>query len=307
MSEYYLELGTANYRENLCRKLSDLRHKEGLPIDIYEVLDGRQYLVRCVFPSPKGEEDEQAITAKIYRYYLARALAEVIFQGWERRFIQKVLAKEYDIDPQEREDILKKTCLLLRTESNLTYKPRSRKNILVKSILEYLDHNRRFDIEGFMNFRAGLYKEELRKQIAKAVNEYALEQEHASFIRLLKKFLDSQSSLYKILHLVIKRGEVIFYDENGRDVSRECLEENYSVITEALAETNISFAFPGGSGAKIELYEDLLISALLKCAPKKTVIHVVSEEHKEMLQILKEVFQEKISWCTGCSLCCTGN
>lgn len=298
MQEYYVEVGTVSFKESLYRKLSELRNKEGLPIDIQELSDDAQYLVRCVFTNIKGRQQQDTLTARIYNYYFARALAEIIFQGWEGLFVQRVLKKEYNLSNQEIKNILQMARHFLNSEEK-SYLPENRKHVLVKSIVEYLDINKRFDIEGFMNFRADLYKKELKKQIARVVNEYALEQEHDSFISLLQRFLNSQHTIYKTMHLVLKRnGEVEFLDECGKNINSKCLEENETYFTDSIDKNC-------GEGGKsnTELYEDFLISALLKCAPRNLVIHTTSKLHGDLVQILKEVFLDKISFCSKCNLC----
>ena len=298
MQEYYVEVGTASYKDKLFWKLSELQKKEGLPIDIFELREDPRYLVRCVFTNIKGRQQQDRLTARIYNYYFARALAEIIFQGWEGLFVKKVLKKEYKLNNTEVEEIFRMARQYLNSEEKL-HLPETRKHVLVKSILEYLDINHRFDIEGFMHFRANQYKKELKKQIAWVVNEFALEQEHDSFISLLKRFLGSQHSIYKTMHLVLKNdGEVMFFDEWGQNINSVCLEENEKYFTDQ-GQQNV------GQNRKnnMELYEDFLITALLKCAPRSLIIHVASEQFKDLLQILQEVFQEKISFCKACSLC----
>jgi len=301
MQEYYVEVRTVNYKEFLNRKLSDLRMKEGLPIDFYELKDGASYLIRCVYSTIKGKQEQDRLTARIYNYYFARALAEIIFQDWEGVFVKKVLKKEYSMSHQDIEGIVQKAWQNLNSEYE-TYLPETRKHVLVKSILEFLDSHTRFDIEGFMNFRADLYKRELRKQLARAVNDYALEQEQEGFVRMLKRFLDSQHTIYSTMHLVIKeQGEIQFFDDRGRDINKECLEENESLLKEA-AKQGISH----NGQNHIELYEDFLISAILKCAPRSLVVHTGSKQYMDMIQIMHHVFEDKISYCQGCSLCKEG-
>ncbi len=295
MQEYYVEVGTVNYKEYLYRKLSELRSKEGLPIEFYELKDGASYLVRCVYSSITGKQDKDRLTARIYNYYFARALAEIIFQSWEGGFIRRILKKEYSMNHQDIEAIVEKAWKNINKEDK-TYLPETRKHVLVKSILEFLDTHTRFEIEGFMNFRADLYKRELRKQIARAVNEYALEQEHEGFVHLLKRFVNSQHTIYKTMHLVIKeQGEVEFFDDHGRNINEECLKENCSIIKDTVKDYT--------EKDNVELYEDFLISAILKCAPSKLVIHPISNQYEDMIQIIYEVFEEKVSFCQGCAIC----
>ncbi|MGI6451559.1 MAG: sporulation protein YtxC [Desulfitobacteriia bacterium] len=298
MPEYYVEVGTTAYKEYLFRKLSDLRAKEGLPIDIYELKNGAHYLVRCVYSTIKGKREQDRLTVRIYNYYFARALAEIISQEWEGGFVQKILKKEYSLRKEDIADILQRAWRQLNREEQ-TYLPETRKHVLVKAILEFLECNPRIDIEGFMNFRADIYKRELRKQVARAVNEYTLEQEHESFIRILRRFLHTQRSIYKSMHLVIKgQGKVLFFDDRGRNVNHDLLQESYVAFQEAARES-----FSPSHKSSLELYEDLLISSLLKCAPQKLIIHNTSEQHIDLVSLVQEVFEAKVSYCPGCFLC----
>ena len=282
MQEYFIEVGTSNYREDLYRKLSDLRSVEGFPFELYELKNESPYLVRCVYSTFKGSQKEERLALRIYNYYFARALADVISQEWERFFVKKVLKTEYSFDYSEINKLIEK-CWPTQDELK-TSLSNLKKTILIKSILEFLDTHQRFNIEGFMNFRADHYKFELRKQIARAVNNYMLDQEHQDFITMLKKFHAKQSTIFPTIHLIIKpEGEVQFFDERERNISRECLGEH--------------------NRADIELYEDFLISTILKCAPQKLVVHKLTENHAHTMRIIQEVFEGKVSICEGCSLC----
>jgi len=302
VQEYYLEVGTRNYKENLFRRLSDLRSKEGLPIDLYEMKNDAHYLVRCVFSDndrKNGIGEQERLTVRIYQYYFARALAEIIFQGWEGIFIKKVLKKEYCLNSRDVENISEMARSFLNNEEK-GYLPATRKHVLVKSILEYLNLHKRFDIEGFLNFRAGHYKKELKKQIARAVNEYSLEQEHESFIRLLKRFLQTQNSVYKTMHLVLKKqNKAEFYDDCGRNINCGSFESKYPSLAVTAGDKDLS----EGKNSSAELYEDFLISTLLQCAPRTLIIHQNCREYDGFLQIIGEVFENRVRFCNGCILC----
>lgn len=302
MQSYYVEVGTHYYRENLLRGLNDLHVTEGLPIDIVESYQDPQFIIRCVYPSVGGRNKLDRLTVRIYNYYFARTLAEIIVQGWEEIFVRKVLKNEYRMSKSDVEKVTHKSWQDLNT-GDQTYLPETRKHVLVKSILEFLDTHQRINLEGFMNFRADLYKRELKKQIARAVSEFTLEQEHESFVAFLKRFLESHHSIYKTMHLLFQaNGEVIFLDDRGRNVSQECLAENYHLLQEAAQEE-----CPEDSKKNLEIYEDYLISAILKCAPRRLIIHTQTESCQDMLQIIHQVFGDKVSFCIGCSLCRESN
>jgi len=287
--EYYVEIGTSNFRDDLYERLCDLRVKDGLPLDLYECNEGTSYIVRCVFTALKGKFEENRLTAKIYNYYFARALADTIFKRWEEIYIRKILKKDYNMSPREIENILEMSTQNLGNSK--TYLREMKKNVLVKSILEFLDCHTRLNLEGFMNFRADHYKRELRKQISCIVNEYVCKQEHVFFVNSLKRFLRGQPNIFSTVHLIIKpQGEVLFLDDRGRNINRTIKDD-----------------YPLEIKADLELYEDFLITSVLKCAPQHLVVHCVTEDHADMIRIINDVFEEKVIYCKGCNLCSDGD
>jgi len=285
MQTYYVDVATENYKDSLYSNLQNLRTKEGLPIELYELDNGTNYLVRCVYANLKRQEQDRLL-ARIYNYYFASTLAETILQTWEEVYVKKVLFKEYKMAKNDVERLMSQSWFRLNNKED-TYLPETRKHILVKAILEFLDSNNRLNIEGFLNFRANLYKCELKKQIAQAVNNYLLDQEHEEFIRILKKFLLTQRPVYNTLHLVINQtGEVVFYDDRGRNLSKDYLEDKWM---------------------QLEMHEDFLIGSILKCAPHSLVIHRRADYYTGMVKIMGEVFEDRISYCQGCYLCMLTN
>jgi len=283
VQEYYVEVGTSAYHGELYNRLFSLKSQEGLPLKLMEMREGAAYIIRCVYLSVKGKREEERLTRRIYHYYFARALAETIGDVWEKAFVQKVLKKEYHMGSKDIQHIFDKSW---QDFNQKNYFREKKKHLLVKSILEFIDTHQRLNLEGFMNFRAKLYKYELKKQIACIVHEYILEQENAGFISSLQKFVKLQSTLYITIHMIIKAdGEVVLLDEKGRKINYGCL--------------------PEGSEDKsnIDLYQDLIISTILKSAPHSLIIHLQKERYCDMLQMMEQVFQEQISFCTGCPLC----
>jgi len=285
MEAYYVDVATASYRDALNRSLQNLRTQEGLPIEVYELDNGTNYLVRCVYANLKKKEQDYLLV-RIYNYYFASALAEIILQTWEEAYVKKVLLKEYKMAKKDVEKLLDQFWFRLNSKGG-TYLPETRKHLLVKAILEFLDSHNRLNIEGFLNFRANLYKCELKKQIAQAVNDFLLDQEHEEFICLLRKFLLSQRTKYDILHLVIyKNGEVVFYDDSGRNLNKDCLDDEWT---------------------QLEMPEDFLIGSILKCAPHSLVIHRQADFYTGTVKIMGEVFEDRVSYCQGCHLCSLTN
>lgn len=284
MQGYYFEVGTGHYKEDLYGRLNDLRDKDGLPIDIHVLNGDPRYLIRCVYNDIK-EKQNKSLTVRIYNYYFARALAETVFQSWEEIFVKKTLKRDYSMTAHDIEIVYPKTWNYLNDGDNADL-PQLRKRVLIKAILEFLDSHKRIDLDGFMDFRAEQYKRELKKQIARAVNAYTLQQEHTSFVNLLKRFFGSQHINHRTLHMVMDcQGGVHFYDNNKKKIDGE-----YDNLSKNIIEN-------------FEPYEDILIGIILRCAPRKLVVHTDTKCHGEMLPILEEVFGDRMTYCQGCTLC----
>lgn len=265
MGHLSVELATSIFGEGLKTSLKNLREQEGLPFNIFELSQGIKYRVRCEFQCSEEGKDGGAATW-IQLYFLAKVLAESIICIWEKTYSKKLLFSEYGITREETEKVLEK---LSTFGSN-------KREILIKSFLEYFRCNSYLDLDGFMNFRAQEYKAHYRQVLSEAVFDFEQEQEHKSFIRLMQKFMKSQQPLFDTLDLVVKKGEIILFDENSID-----LRENYSN----------------------EYYEDTILSDFLKFAPRRIVIHLPNSEYPNFLLLLKEIFEGRVTYCMGCALC----
>ncbi|WP_206812478.1 putative sporulation protein YtxC [Paradesulfitobacterium ferrireducens] len=284
--ENSVQLGTQYYRESLCDRLLKLRDEENLPILFVETRQGGHSFFNCHFNlEDSGPEESQTLT-KIHRYYLANALAEIILNHWEPDYVKRMIRHKYRLKDRESEDVVAKAMERLNTVQGQGYRVH-RKTHLVEQILASLDSASAFDVEGFLRFRANQYKEELDKAVSYAVDDYVLQKEYLEFIRLLKYFLDTQIPRLETMHVVINSfGSFHLYNDQGVKVTQEFLEDS------PLDGQNSDFS-----------YEDLLISALIAAAPKQVVLHICFEGYRDTLQTIKEVFEDRVSYCTGCSFC----
>ena len=222
---------------------------------------------------------------KIFQYYLANAVADTILSSWEKEYIHRRLRQKYKFKLNECNNVIEKVFERLKERENSGYKI-SRKKGLVNQILICLENNAVFDIEGFLRFRGREYKTIINKVVDYVVDEYNLEQEYVEFIELLKSFVDMQNPRLETLHVVIAKGRFKLYDDMGKSVTEEYLTDyqTYDQLQD--------FA-----------YDDLLISALIAVSPRHIVIHIKSAGAETALQSIRQVFADRVSFCTGCHLC----
>lgn len=286
--EHSVQLGTQNYRDGICSQLRELREQEELPFKIEEIQQGRHWLIECQFQAPAGEQpEEQVMVRKIHRYYLANALAETILGHWELDYVARLLNKKYHLTKAESERVLPKAFQNLNSEKIYPGYRIKRKTRLVSQILASLENNTLFDLEGFLRFRAQEYKTDVDKAVSSAVDEYVLEKEYQEFVSLLKHFLDTQSPRVDVLHVGISaQGRFHLYNDQGEKVTGLYLD-----------------GISGEEGALEFSYEDLLISALIAAAPREVVLHIRYRGYQDTLNTIRNVFDDKVKDCPGCSLC----
>ncbi len=230
-----------------------------------------------------------------FKINMSRILTDSIIQHWEPRLIKRILKDNFFyLNEKEKEKVLEITDRLLQEEKPILpggfYKI-TRRNKIMKCVLEYFAANEELNIDGFVNFRLGSYIKELNDTIERAIEQYVAEREYNEFIKLLKYFVDIQECKVETVHLKqAEDGKYIMLDEDMNSVSAEYFDE----IKSELADENIN-------------YDDLLISTLITISPRRIYLHEADNfKNKELLKTIKSVFADRIYICSGCELCRIG-
>jgi len=164
----------------------------------------------------------------------------------------------------------------------------NRKNNIVEKIIECLEENKEINIDGIVTFRMKEFKEDIDSIVEKVIEKYMVEKEYNEFIKLLKYFVDVQESKLEEVHIMIdNNGDYIVKDEFGNDILNNLMDELY--------ETKYNDAVSS---------EDLIISGLITTSPKKVIIHSVHNcKNKELMDTIKNVFEERVEYCNDCKQC----
>lgn len=162
------------------------------------------------------------------------------------------------------------------------------KNNIIKNISICIEENNEFNINGFLNFRSKGIKEELMSIADSVIENYISEKEYKEFVKLLKYFVDIQESKIDEINIIVTdTGEYILKNKKGEDVLKEFLKDLEEV------------KFSGTIGM-----EDIIISGLITNVPKRIVIHCREHcECMEFINTIKDVFMERVAFCTGCEFC----
>lgn len=221
-----------------------------------------------------------------FSYFLSELLTEVILEFYEERLIYQILNYNYFyFDEYERLQICDNCIDMIECEEEMSTK--SRKEIIKKALLSYIQEYKSMILEGFVNFRLKQYMSYLDNGIDTAVNQFIIEKEYNEFISLLKIYIDSKPPECEILHLIYINGESILLDRQKNIVS---VSEN---IYNAKYLSDISFSS-----------NDFALNTLLSLLPAKIEIHVIGIED-EFIDTVKQIFEGRVSICKECNICRT--
>ncbi len=255
----------------------------GMEVQLAEQEVGGFTFIDC---NPTRSSDNLA--ERIFKHYLANAIAEIILGNWENGLINKELRLHHQyFSDQERAVISEKVLKVLNNCGGpVTYR-HSRKTRIAQKIRDYLEIHDKLILEGFIRFRLKEYYSELQAAITVAVDEFVMEKEYLEFIRLLRYFVDIQEPKIETLHVLVKSsGGFQLYDQDNNLVNNDYLDG----FVADMVDNEIT-------------YEDLLISALITIAPRFVVLHVTAKRESETIRTIRNVFGDRVSYCQGCSLC----
>ncbi|NMB97825.1 MAG: putative sporulation protein YtxC [Clostridiaceae bacterium] len=246
----------------------------------------------CKVPESKSQARGTKQVYKTLILNVSNALADYIICCYEEKLIKRIVNSNYCyFSKVERKDILKEALNIVKNEDKSflnTLLQIRRRNIIVKSLMEYFESSNTIILDGFINFRLKDYLKDLEEIVEKAVDNFLMEKEYREFIRLLKYFVDIQEPKYENIHIIAtNHGTYTLLDDRREEITNECIKEYLNEISES--EIN---------------YDDLLVSSLITLAPKKITIHNIScFKNKELLETIHNIFYNNVCICRSCSIC----
>ncbi|KUO76054.1 MAG: hypothetical protein APF77_09590 [Clostridia bacterium BRH_c25] len=270
----------------------DEAKKDGIDVVYEDYYVGSALFISCGIKDNLLSRITDKRSYEEFKYILSKALTEVIIGHYEMRLLRKITkANFFYLSDRERASVMDNACKLLNDEKMMQsggfYKATRRSRIL-RSILEYLEAENEFNIDGFVNFRLNLYINELNETIERALEIFVAEREYNEFIKLLRYFVEIQECKIEAVHLFqSKDGRYLLYDENKNRISSEYFDELRSEILDETIN-----------------YDDLLISTMITISPKRITIHDIEAfKNKELIQTIMNVFTERITICSNCDMC----
>lgn len=285
-----ISIGTAenldSVRSRLSSELRLLQEEEGFRISIAERGRGKITFLGCNLEGASGRTGNPL---EIFRYYIARALADLILGEVTLQALPKILHHNYaQFGEEDRDDILARARHLLDnpdSDGRGLVRQINRRNQILFRLLEYLDLHDELVVEGFLRFRLKDYFRELAETIDRAVEAFMADREYREFVRLLRYFVELQEPRLPEVHVVVRPdGLYRLLDEHGRVVENDYLEG--PMVKMVQQEINS---------------DDLLLSALITLSPRRVVLH--AGPSPRVCETIRSVFGERVEVCSGCKHC----
>lgn len=277
-----------DYISSEISRMKNLLESRGIMVGISESIDKNVHFLKLY----SGEELTLKAQSTI-NIYIANILYGVAMEEFANKELSSFLTDSYFfLKFDELKDIRERTIKVLTQEGpildeNMVYCI-NRKNNMKKKIIACLEENDEINIRGFITFRIKDLKEDIECILDKVVEAFMVEKEYSEFIKLLKYFVEIQESKIEEVNIFVKAdGTYIIKDDKGEDI----LGKLTSDLSEARFSSTVSI-------------EDMLISGLITNSPGRIVIHCADNcLNKELLETIKNVFCERVSYCSSCKTC----
>jgi putative sporulation protein YtxC len=215
---------------------------------------------------------------------LAHVVQDIIIKVYAKYLIVYRVNKICtDFNISDREEIIVYSHNMLMNKKYFV----KEKQFLNGEIVNYLIENRTLLVDGYLRFRLKDFNFLIDRAIEKSIEELTAEKEYKEFIKILQYFIDIQEPKYDLVNVILCDNDYKLIDENNKIIENDF----FSDIINELSYEGIS-------------KDDLLISSLIVIAPKRLVVHIdEKDKDKEIVEVLTNIFKERINFCLGCDAC----
>ena len=206
---------------------------------------------------------------------LAEACTDALVKGYVTAYVDRAVYRpDSCFNSQERDMILADVMMQIAKEK------------IHSAVVRNLCKSSYVNLDGIFNFSLREFCEELDEICTLATDKYILKNEYLDFIRTLRFFASVNYGSVDVVHVVMNgNNKADLYDANHR-------------------------AYRPSAGCDIEiaaemLYEyDDIVSELVEASPLSVVIHRGNMyEDSELVETIVNIFDDRVSFCTGCRLC----
>lgn len=271
------------------QELRSILKKKDIKIGIVESVELDSHIIKILCDDNSYNERVK----EIINLYISNVLYKIVLEEYKEKEMFDYLTENYFFLKQDEiievEELIMK--ILLGNESlnfdNLVY-CMNKINSIIDKIKSCLEENSEININGFIRFRMKELREDIENIIDKVIESYMVEKEYKEFIKLLKYFVEIQESKIEEVNIVIDEGgNYSIIDSNKNDIFNEFMKE----LIECKVDGDVKM-------------EDIIISGLITNAPQRVIIHGKQNcINKEFIDTIENVFENKVNFCNGCTLC----
>lgn len=182
----------------------------------------------------------------------------------------------------EKEKIISSAHSILKNDDYFS----TEKDRIIKNITNYLMENNSIIIDGFINFRLSRFLYIIDISIEKGISILEAEREYEEFISMLQYFVEIQEPKIELVNLIINNDKYYLLDKNNKEIKDEAIINlEKDLYNEGMSES------------------DLIISELIMLSPLKLIVHIEREIEEDLVNVITQVFQDKVKFCKGCKIC----
>lgn len=236
---------------------------------------GDRYFFACGHPASIEEYVCHQISQLLTKYF---------FTHIEKELVHQLIVKQYQSSyPHDMDEIEERTYQRLR---KMQQEHLACQEQIAKHIYYFLSENHHLAIDGYIHFGMKPFKKWLSKYVQEAIDEYLLDREYKEFIELLKYFVSIQKPRFVCVHVIHHASKTFkLLKEDGTPIVANELDGTFHEM--------IGHSFSG---------EDFIVGALLSTAPEHVILHT-NKPDENVIRTLVQIFDERITICSGCHTC----
>ncbi len=257
-------------------KIIDLYPLDGLiSIQTTKFVDRTIYMINI---------NDKSVSEQLNIYnWTTRLINNIILKAYGEKITNKRIIKLLKVIGKDEKDKIIQGVNLLLYDDNICTKE---KNIIKNEILDLLLENNQFNIDGYLRFQSTKIEKLIDKSIELVMDNIEMESEYNEFIDMLQFYVDGQIPIMDLVNVIIDKNEFKLLDAYNNKIENQSIDE----VVEDIDYDNISSS-------------DLLVSSLIVLSPKKIVVHIENDIEEDLLNVLKQIFRDRLSVCYGCNIC----
>ncbi|SHK22911.1 putative sporulation protein YtxC [Hathewaya proteolytica DSM 3090] len=278
---------------DIIKDVKSMLQVKKINVGIEEKVEDGSHIVK-IYSVTDNEEENNSIRRSI-NLYLSMEIYYIMSKLYTESILKQFLMEKYFfLNKKEINYLIGRADETLNCDK-IIIEPKginyiNRKNQIITQILNCLNDNREFNINGFITFRKNEVYNEFKDITDELVEDFIVEKEYKEFIKLLRYFVTMQECKISELNIIVTKDKNYYLlNKKGEDIRDDIIGQL------PLKDKKIS---------GIINESDLIIGGLITNVPKRIVIHGCDNNHDdELINTIKDIFIDRVAFCHGCEFC----